>query len=128
MATASDDRYAFLPHFNTVFSIDDPGETADVLRAIHLHRPFLNYHPLVSIECSIITSAATVEQIFKPVRPGGRTSTGVRLNHILRPYLAPYATDLDGVPSDDTESVIIPTAKKLDRVDTYGWQVGVQFF
>jgi hypothetical protein len=62
------------------------------------------------------------------VRPGGRTSTGVRLSHVLRPYLARYATDPDGVPSDDAESVIIPTAKKLDRADTYSWQVGVQFF
>lgn len=34
----------------------------------------------------------------------------------------------DGIPSDDPESVIIHTARKLDALDAPPWQVGIQFF
>jgi len=32
------------------------------------------------------------------------------------------------VPSDDVESVIVATAKKLDKWDAQPWQIGIQFF
>ena len=34
----------------------------------------------------------------------------------------------DGVPSDEPEDVIVSVAKKLDKWDAPGWQVGIQFF
>lgn len=34
----------------------------------------------------------------------------------------------DGVPSDDLESVLLATAKKLDKLDAPPYQIGVQFF
>jgi len=30
------------------------------------------------------------------------------------------------VPSDDVESVIVATAKKLDKWDAQPWQIGIQ--
>lgn len=71
----------------------------------------------------------------------GGTPTGSRLNAILKPYLKQVETKgadnvkalnviviTDGVPSDDVETVILNAAKKLDRWDAPGWQVGIQFF
>ncbi|KAI9779529.1 MAG: hypothetical protein M1839_007337 [Geoglossum umbratile] len=158
VATTSDDRYAFLSHFDTIFLIDDSGsmagrswrETAAALRAITpictahdadgIDIIFLNHHPANPADhCNVKTQEA-VEQIFTSVRPSGGTPTGVRLNHVLRPYLARYMANpegtkplnviviTDGVPSDDVESVIISAAKKLDKADAPAWQVGVQFF
>ena len=90
-----------------------------------------------------ITRASDVHAIFERVRPMGGTPTGSRLNSILKPYLkrVEQAEDIekevkplniivitDGVPSDDVETVIINAAKKLDKWDAPGWQVGIQFF
>ena len=71
----------------------------------------------------------------------GGTPTGSRLNGILKPYLRRVEQSgveavkplniiviTDGVPSDDVETVIINAAKKLDKWDAPGWQVGIQFF
>jgi len=157
ITTAADNRYAFLSTFDTVFLIDDSGsmagrswgETAAALASvapictqydadgIDIH--FLNHpdHP----SYQHITSAAAVSAIFQQVRPMGGTPTGSRLNAILKPYLKEVETKgadnvkslniiviTDGVPSDDVESVILNAAKKLDRWDAPGWQVGIQFF
>ena len=90
-----------------------------------------------------IKKAATVKEIFERVRPQGGTPTGVRVQNILRPYMAKLESELshgrdfkplnlivltDGVPSDDVESVLLATAKKLDKLDAPPYQVGVQFF
>jgi uncharacterized protein YegL len=101
---------------------------------------FLNHIPADPAAYKNITTAANVGRIFASVKPGGGTPTGVRLNQILKPYLARHTADpehtkplniiviTDGVPSDDVESVLIAAAKKLDRADAPAWQVGVQFF
>jgi uncharacterized protein YegL len=155
---AKDDRYAFLSHFDTLFVIDDSGsmagrswrETSHALRAIApictahdadgIDIAFLNHIPADPAAYKNITTATDVERIFASVKPGGGTPTGVRLNQILRPYLARYTADpehtkplniiviTDGVPSDDVESVLIAAAKKLDKAEAPAWQVGVQFF
>ena len=75
------------------------------------------------------------------MRPQGGTPTAARLNGILRPYLKlveEKGSDAvkplnvivitDGVASDDVETVILNAAKKLDKYDAPGWQVGIQFF
>jgi uncharacterized protein YegL len=158
VASTPDDRYAFLSSFDTIFLIDDSGsmagrswrETLAALRAITpictahdadgIDIIFLNHHPANPADHCNITTPEAVERIFTSVRPSGGTPTGIRLDNILRPYLARYAENpegtkplniiviTDGVPSDDVESVIINAAKKLDRADAPAWQVGVQFF
>ena len=95
-----------------------------------------------------VTTTAAVENIFQTVRPLGGTPTGTRLNQILKPYLAEVENSIereahgheasvkplniivitDGVPSDDVESVIVNSAKKLDSYGAEPWQVGIQFF
>jgi hypothetical protein len=95
-----------------------------------------------------ITSTIGVESIFNSVRPLGGTPTGTRLQHILRPYLAQVEAAIerqahgqevtvkpvniivitDGVASDDVESVIVQTARKLDAWGAVPWQIGIQFF
>ncbi|KAH0553454.1 hypothetical protein GP486_006478 [Trichoglossum hirsutum] len=156
--SVSDDRFAFLSHFDVIFLIDDSGSMAgrswrEVAAALKAITPictahdadgidiiFLNHHPVNPADHCNIKTPEAVERIFTSVRPSGGTPTGVRLNHVLRPYLARYATDpegtkplniimiTDGVPSDDVESVIINAAKKLDKADAPAWQVGIQFF
>ncbi|KAH0541526.1 hypothetical protein FGG08_004001 [Glutinoglossum americanum] len=158
VASTADDRYAFLSHFDTIFLIDDSGsmagrswrETSAALKAITplctahdadgIDIIFLNHHPVNPAEHCNVKTPEAVTRIFENVRPQGGTPTGVRLNHILRPYLARYAANpdatkplniiviTDGVPSDDVESVLINAAKKLDKADAPAWQVGVQFF
>ncbi|MCJ1369268.1 hypothetical protein MMC20_000478 [Loxospora ochrophaea] len=156
-STSSDDPYAFLSTFDTLFLIDDSGsmagrswrETAAALTAItpictahdsdgiDIH--FLN-HP-DSSEYTHITNPAAITSIFTSVRPRGGTPTGTRLHQILKPYLRRcelagvenvkplnVIVVTDGVPSDDVESVIVAAARKLDRWEAPAWQVGVQFF
>ncbi|MCJ1249094.1 hypothetical protein MMC30_006316 [Trapelia coarctata] len=157
ITTAADNRYAFLSTFDTVFLIDDSGsmagrswkETASALASV---APICTQHDADGIDIYFlnhpdspnyqhITSAASIEGIFQNVRPMGGTPTGSRLNAILKPYLKLVETKgadavkplniiviTDGVPSDDVESVILNAAKKLDRWDAPGWQVGIQFF
>jgi uncharacterized protein YegL len=155
-AATDSDPYAFLKSFDTIFLIDDSGsmagrswrETAEALSTITpicterdadgIDIYFLN-HPDSSLYQGI-KSASTVVEIFQTVRPSGATPTGQRLHKILKPYLQRYehAPDTtkpiniivitDGEPSDDVESPIIQTAKKLDKLDAPAWQVGIQFF
>jgi uncharacterized protein YegL len=88
----------------------------------------------------------SVEELFSMTKPYGATPTGTRLGHILRSYMKAYQDEVtetgdvscltplniivvtDGVPSDDVESVIIQTARKLDNMGALPWQIGIQFF
>jgi len=157
ITTTADNRYAFLSTFDTIFLIDDSGsmagrswrETAAALASITpictqydadgVDLYFLN-HP-DSPQHKNLTRATDIESIFQRVRPMGGTPTGSKLNSILKPYLKDVETKgaeaikplniiviTDGVASDDVESVIINAAKKLDKWDAPGWQVGIQFF
>ncbi|MCJ1434380.1 hypothetical protein MMC27_003748 [Xylographa pallens] len=157
ITTATDNRYAFLSSFDTIFLIDDSGsmagrswrETSSALAAI---TPICTQHDADGIDLYFLnhpdnssyhnlTRAADIEAIFKKIQPMGGTPTGSRLNAILRPYLKQVETKgadnvkplniiviTDGVPSDDVETVILAAAKKLDKWDAPGWQVGIQFF
>lgn len=89
-----------------------------------------------------ITDPRTVNSIFEDVQPRGQTPTGMRLQSILKPYVAQLSTvsDMDdirpvniivitdGCPSDDPESVIVQHAKKLDKLEAPPYQAGIQFF
>jgi uncharacterized protein YegL len=154
-ATSDSDPYAFLRSFDTIFLIDDSGsmagrswrETQEALETITpictahdedgIDIYFLN-HPDSSLYKKV-TSPGTIIEIFQTVRPSGATPTGQRLHKILKPYIQRYERDdktkpiniiviTDGEPSDDVESTIIQTAKKLDKLDAPAWQVGIQFF
>ncbi|EMD86606.1 hypothetical protein COCHEDRAFT_1160303 [Bipolaris maydis C5] len=153
--TSDSDPYAFLRSFDTIFLIDDSGsmagrswrETQEALATITpictahdedgIDIYFLN-HPDSSLYKKI-TSPSTIIEIFQTVRPCGATPTGQHLHKILKPYLQRYERDdrtkpiniiviTDGEPSDDVESPIIQTAKKLDKLNAPAWQVGIQFF
>lgn len=156
ITSTTDDRYAFLSSFDTVFLIDDSGSMAgrswrETAAALETITPICVAHDADGIDIhflnakdspwfSNVTSSATVREIFSTVRPQGGTPTGQRLNQLLKPYLkryqaAPEATKplniiviTDGEPSDDVESPIIAAAKKLDKLDAPAWQVGIQFF
>jgi hypothetical protein len=105
-----------------------------------------------------IRTAQGVSEIFASVRPAGGTAAGSRLRDILGPYVDLVAeterakrtqnhafgldrgmiesvtpiniiTITDGEFTDDAESVIIQTARKLDGpCCAIPWQVGIQFF
>jgi hypothetical protein len=156
MASTTDDRYAFLSSFDTVFLIDDSGSMAgrswrETSKALESITPICTAHDADGIDIYFlnardsawyhnVTTPSTVSEIFSAVRPQGGTPTGQRLNQILKPYLARYAANpegtkplniiiiTDGEPSDDVESPIISAAKKLDKLDAPAWQVGIQFF
>ncbi|KAK6908528.1 hypothetical protein L486_01820 [Kwoniella mangroviensis CBS 10435] len=99
-----------------------------------------------------LRAAHEVEDLFRGLEPKGATPTGMRLESILREYMArlersrPTSPTLngggssdasvkpmnliivtDGAPTDDPESVIISIAKRLDRGEYPLSQVGVQF-
>ena len=103
LAPSTDNPYAFLTTFDTIFLIDDSGsmagrswrETSAALAAI---TPICTAHDKDGIDIhflnardepsySNITSPVTVQRIFDTVRPSGGTPTGTRLNAILKPYL-----------------------------------------
>jgi von Willebrand factor type A domain len=162
LATAAqlptDDRYAFLSSFDTIFLIDDSGSMAgrswrETGKALETITPICTAHDADGIDIYFlnnpdstyyrnVTTPATVTEIFTSVRPMGGTPTGQRLSQILRPYLQEYQAApesakpkpiniiviTDGEPSDDVESPIIAAAKKLDKYDAPAWQVGIQFF
>jgi 1-acyl-sn-glycerol-3-phosphate acyltransferase len=90
-----------------------------------------------------LTTAQAIQDVFEKNRPFGMTPTGTRLRHILKPYLDEVDLAMkqgvetkplnvivitDGVASDDVEAVILEAAKKLEKIEAPGWQVGVQFF
>jgi uncharacterized protein YegL len=152
----ADDRYAFLSSFDTVFLIDDSGSMAgrswrETRQALETITPICTAHDADGIDIYFLNaddspsyqnvrSANEVDEIFKSVRPMGGTPTGQRLNKILKRYMTQFTHDqentkplniiviTDGEPSDDVESPIISTAKKLDKLDAPAWQIGIQFF
>jgi hypothetical protein len=102
-----------------------------------------------------VTVAHDVQRIFSSVTPCGATPFGRRLHQILDPYMdrleattAAMGRDgnysnlslavrplniiaiTDGVFTDDAESVIVRTARRLDgsKCKAAPWQVGIQFF
>ncbi|KAI5927907.1 hypothetical protein F4810DRAFT_162994 [Camillea tinctor] len=94
-----------------------------------------------------VTEVSTVQRIFSKVRPTGVTYTGRRLRDILGTYMRYYEAHIsapggettcvkpinvivitDGQPSDDPESIIVETAKRLDALRAPLTQLGVQFF
>lgn len=155
--STADDPYAFLSSFDTIFLIDDSGsmagsswrQTSDALRTI---LPICTAHDKDGVDVHFLNTPtsptfsglknpADVERVFSRVRPRGATPTGTRLLALLKPYLlklervGPDAVKpiniiviTDGAPTDDVESVIVSTAKKLDKLDVPAWQVGIQFF
>lgn len=166
--TDVDSPFAFLGQFDTIFLIDDSGsmsgrnwqETSDALSAISpiiteqdadgIDIYFLN-HRNASARSNLggysnVTSPASVQEIFRIVRPSGGTPTGTRLNSILKTYLNDLHEAMskknqqnrvkplniivitDGKATDDVESSIISAAKKLDKMGAEPWQVGIQFF
>ncbi|TFK43865.1 hypothetical protein BDQ12DRAFT_675689 [Crucibulum laeve] len=88
-----------------------------------------------------------VQQLFNSVSPGGYTPIGDKLEEFLLPYVKKFKAEYDslkpgkktkvkpvnyliitdGVPSDDPESVIEITAKRLDQMNAPLSQVGIQF-
>ncbi|WRT69644.1 uncharacterized protein IL334_006633 [Kwoniella shivajii] len=96
-----------------------------------------------------LRAAHEVEDLFRGLEPKGATPTGMRLEAILRDYMAKLERSqtasrpeshssetvkpmnlivvTDGAPTDDPESVLISIAKRLDRGEFPLSQVGVQF-
>jgi hypothetical protein len=121
---------------------------------------FLNHRNRDNVRSTLgaynnITTAYEVQRIFNSVHPAGATPYGRRLHQILEPYMTRVeamaaATDgdgnltapwmavrplniiaiTDGEFTDDAESIIVRTAKRLDsdRCKAVPWQVGIQFF
>jgi len=102
-----------------------------------------------------VTTPSEVQRIFNSVHPAGATPFGRRFHQILEPYMTRVeamaaATDgdgnltnpwvavrplniiaiTDGEFTDDAESIIVRTAKRLDsdKCNAVPWQVGIQFF
>ncbi|RFU72948.1 hypothetical protein TARUN_9310 [Trichoderma arundinaceum] len=165
--TNDDDKYAFLSSFDTVFIVDDSGsmagspwrEVAAVLRSITpictahdsdgVDLYFLNHQSALQGPADKakngyynINSPETIETIFGAIRPYGTTPTGIKLQSILKPYLANLSSAknvdrvkpvniiviTDGRATDDPESVIVQSATKLDKLEAPPHQVGIQFF
>lgn len=169
--------YAFLATFDTVLLVDDSGsmrgdrwkETSQALAVLApivttfdtdgIDVYFLNHssndpgHPEQGVAAGSyrsINQAGRVGEIFQRIVPRGGTPTGIRLHHILRPYLARLEKEMgsahvaagkpltlkplniivitDGSASDDPETVLLDTAQKLDRWNAPPFQIGVQFF
>ncbi|RDW85845.1 hypothetical protein BP5796_04170 [Coleophoma crateriformis] len=169
-AGSGEDPYIFLETFDTTLLIDDSGSMAgrswrEVSQALSIIAPIITQHDSDGMDCYFlnhkstdsgapsegaapggyrkIRRAETITEIFERVRPQGGTPTGIRIHHILKPYLAKLEIEVaagremkplnlivltDGVPSDDVESVLLSAAKKLDRLDAPPFQIGVQFF
>ena len=103
IAASTDNPYAFLSTFDTIFLIDDSGSMAgrswrETSRAIAAIAPICTAHDKDGIDIYFlnapdsptyqnITRADEVQRIFERVSPGGGTPTGTKLNAILKPYL-----------------------------------------
>ncbi|KAI8957908.1 hypothetical protein F5Y11DRAFT_352063 [Daldinia sp. FL1419] len=170
-----DDQYAFLREFNTIFLIDDSlsmkvehrwAETQAAVAAIlpicverdedGIDVYFLNHKTRDRGDSSRgaagtgyrgLRDPKLVTNLFSVVKPSQATPTGVRLDHILRAYLAHYearvrATDgdvysvrpiniiviTDGQATDEPSETIASAARRLDALGAPAHQVGVQFF
>ena len=155
--STTEDPFAFLSTFDTVFLIDDSGSMAgrswnETSRALAAIAPICAAHDKDGVDVYFLNnkhlpthkhlkSAMEVREVFTTTRPYGPTPTGTALNGILRPYLRDLESKgpdrvkplniiviTDGVPTDDPESVIVQAAKKLENMDAPPFQVGIQFF
>ncbi|KAJ5682787.1 hypothetical protein N7462_005952 [Penicillium macrosclerotiorum] len=171
----NDSRYAFLKDFDTIFLVDDSSSMSgarwrEAEAAIAAIAPICTQHDADGIDIYFlnhrragmdtqtgayknVTTAATVQNIFRSVMPRGSTPVGRRLLEILTPYLrrvermqaaAEYPLPdpsmyvkpvniiviTDGEFTDDAESVIVQVARQLDgpRCAALPWQVGIQLF
>lgn len=161
------DKFAFLTEFDTIFLVDDSGsmagslwrEASTVLSQITevctkrdkdgVDLYFLNHDSRKTSAGKAsggyfnLTSKGQVDRIFSEVSPRGGTFTGMRLNHILKPYLsklqkaAQNDEDVkpinlivitDGAPTDDPEDTIVHYAQEMDKLGSLRWQAGIQFF
>lgn len=161
------DKFAFLAEMDTIFLIDDSWsmegslwrEAAKVLSQIAevctkrdsdgIDLYFLNHNSQrtdagkASGGYYNLTTKAQVDRIFTNVSPRGATFTGMRLDHILKPYLSKLEKAAktedsvkpvniivitDGAPTDDPEDAIVPHAEALDKLGAPRWQAGIQFF
>lgn len=85
-----------------------------------------------------------VKRLFDYVRPNGITPTGEKLEQLLLAYMhrlevareqdepetikpVNFIIITDGAPTDDPESVIVATARRLDAGHFPLMQVGIQF-
>ncbi|KAI0846586.1 hypothetical protein F5Y00DRAFT_264398 [Daldinia vernicosa] len=170
-----DDQYAFLREFNTIFLIDDSlsmkverrwAETQAVVAAIvpicverdedGVDVYFLNHRTSDRGDASrgaagtgyrSLRDPKLVTDLFTVVRPSQATPTGIRLDHILRAYLAHYEARVrstggdvycvrpinvivitDGQPTDEPAETIAAAARRLDAIGAPPHQVGIQFF
>lgn len=149
------DPYAALSRFDTVFLIDDSGsmsgsnwsQTSAALAAIV---PVCTAYDSDGVDIHFLNnsrphygvrSAGDVMQIFSSVSPFGTTPTGARLGDLLQKYLSAYKKNraikplniiciTDGEPTDPAklEKAIVKAAKELDVLDARDRQVGIQFF
>ncbi|KAL9081539.1 MAG: hypothetical protein Q9159_007271, partial [Coniocarpon cinnabarinum] len=101
--STSDDQFAFLGHFDTVFLIDDSGSMAgrswrECSAALEKITPLCTKYDADGIDIHFlnardephfknVTDPTTIHEIFNEVRPWGSTPTGVRLNRIMKDYI-----------------------------------------
>ena len=150
----TEDPYADLKNYDTLFLVDDSGsmagrswrECSEALRAI---APICTAHDADGIDLrflntpqqphfSNITESSTVHEIFQTVRPHSSTPTGDVLRGILEEYLERYRLDrkikrmnviviTDGEPSDDLEGTLRDVGEELVSLRMRSDQLGVQF-
>ena len=150
----TEDPYADLKNYDTLFLVDDSGsmagrswrECSEALRAIApictahdadgIDLRFLNTPPQPRF--SNITEPSTVHEIFQTVRPRSSTPTGDVLRGILEEYLERHRLDhkkkrmnviviTDGEPSDDLEGTFRDVGEELVSLRMRRDQLGVQF-
>lgn len=146
--TTTEDPYAFLSAFDTIFVIDDSGSMAGrswrELRAVlanitpictahdadGIDLYFLNHrspHPApgpgkASGGYNNVRDVATVNRIFDTVRPGASTPTGTRIDNILRPYLRHYKEMIRQDPDEPNvkpiNMIVITDGVPTDELDS----------
>ncbi|TXT12838.1 hypothetical protein VHUM_01239 [Vanrija humicola] len=146
-----------LRDYDTVFLVDDSTSMAGerweqakaaimgvVVQAVQYDEDGLDVYFLNSKRVGKdLRTAEDVEDVFAGLKPHGATPIGLRMESILRDYMArlerstanPEEGEVksmnlivvtDGAPTDDPESVLISIAKRLDRGDYPLSQVGIQ--
>ncbi|KAM0322977.1 hypothetical protein ACHAQA_009076 [Verticillium albo-atrum] len=132
--TNTEDPYAFLSQFDTIFVIDDSGSMAgrswrEVKDALRQITPICTAHDSDGIDLYFLNhkskepatkgsaaggfrklnDANRVENIFTTIRPTGGTPTGTRLHAILKPYLALCAENEADIESVKPINIIVIT-------------------
>ena len=146
-------NFSFLSFFDICFVIDNSGimsahswrETKEALKVItsicsQHHADGIEVYFLNGDDRKHIATPADVENSFASVQPRSGTSVGSKLLSIVGPYLLNLEQQGKnavkplniiviscGKAGDDVKSVILPAARKLDKLETPAWQVGIQF-